>query len=268
MIPLRDNIPSRTTPFVTYWLMAICGLIFLLQSADTDGRLTLQFGMIPLRLSEPDKPVIIKSHERVQTPFGWQEVVAHTEVPPSPIPAWLTPFTCIFLHGSLMHLLGNMWFLYIFGDNVEDRLGHFGYLLFYVGCGLAASLAHYFFEFSSPLPTIGASGAIAGVMGAYLFLYPHANVVALVPIIFLLQMMVIPAPIFLGLWFLIQLLQGSFSVGATEATGVAWWAHIGGFAAGFVIAWALGKSGQTQPRVVVARPGTERRFGKIRFPWD
>lgn len=268
MIPLRDNIPARTTPFVNYWLMAICGLIFLLQSADTDGRLTLQFGMIPLRISEPDKPVIVESHEKLQTPFGWQEVVAHTEVPASPIPVWLTPFTCIFLHGSLMHLLGNMWFLYIFGDNVEDRLGHSGYLLFYVGCGLAASLAHYFFESHSPLPTIGASGAIAGVMGAYLFLYPHANVVALVPIIFLLQMMVIPAPIFLGLWFLMQLWQGSFSFGATEATGVAWWAHIGGFAAGFLIAWLLGKSGRTQPRVVVVRPGTDRRFDQIRFPWD
>jgi membrane associated rhomboid family serine protease len=167
-----------------------------------------------------------------------------------------------------MHLLGNMWFLYIFGDNVEDRLGHWGYLIFYVGCGIAASFAHYAFEVNSDIPTLGASGAIAGVMGAYLVLYPHANVMALVPLLFILQMMVIPAPIFLGLWFVIQLFQGTFSIGATEAAGVAWWAHIGGFVAGFIIAWLLNKSGQTQPRVVVVRPGTDRRFDQIRFPWD
>jgi len=248
--------------------MAIYNVVFLMQSADPDGLLTLQFGMIPQRISQPDKPVVIETHQVVRTPFGMQEVKARTEVPPSPIPAWLTPFTCVFLHGSLMHLVGNLWFLYIFGDNVEDRLGHRGYLLFYVGCGVAASMAHYFFESTSPLPTIGASGAIAGVMGAYLFLYPHANVVSLVPIVFLLQMMVIPAPIFLGLWFVMQLLQGTFSIGATEATGVAWWAHIGGFAAGFLVAWVLGTSGQTQSKVLVVRPGTDRRFGQIRFPWD
>jgi membrane associated rhomboid family serine protease len=99
-------------------------------------------------------------------------------------------------------------------------------------------------------------------------LYPHANVVSLVPIIFFLQIMVIPAPIFLGIWFLIQLFQGTFSIGAAEAAGVAWWAHIGGFAAGFFVAWALGMSGQTRPQVVVVREGTDRRFGQIRYPWD
>lgn len=118
------------------------------------------------------------------------------------------------------------------------------------------------------MPTIGASGAVAGVMGAYLYLYPHANVVTLVPIIFLLQIMVIPAPVFLGLWFVLQLLQGTFSIGATEAAGVAWWAHIGGFAVGFIVVWLLGKSGQTKPGVVVMRPGTDRRFRQMRTPWE
>jgi membrane associated rhomboid family serine protease len=161
-----------------------------------------------------------------------------------------------------------MWFLYIFGDNVEDRLGHLGYVIFYLGCGIAASFAHYLTDPGSTIPTIGASGAIAGVMGAYLLLYPHASVLALVPLGFLIQTMVIPAPFFLGLWFLMQLLQGSFAVGTAEAEGVAWWAHIGGFAAGFAIAWLLGATGQTKPKVVVVRPGTEERFRRIRTPWD
>lgn len=240
----------------------------MVQASDTDGRITLMFGMIPQRIGQPDAPVVIEHHEVVRTPFGMMEETSRTEVPPSPVPPILTAFTCIFLHGSLMHLLGNLWFLYIFGDNVEDRLGHFGYLLFYFGCGIAASAAHYSTDPGSTVPTIGASGAIAGVMGAYLLLYPHANVVTLVPFLYFVQTMIIPAPIFLGLWFVLQLLQGTFAIGATEAAGVAWWAHIGGFAAGFAAAWLLGKSGQTAPRVVVVRPGTEQRFRQIRSPWD
>lgn len=268
MIPLRDNIPARTTPVVNYALMIVCVLVFLVQSADTDGTFTLRFSMIPQRITNPDQPVLIEDHQIVKTPFGVREVTVRHEVPPLALPAWTTAITCVFLHGGFMHLLGNMWFLYIFGDNVEDRLGHWGYLLFYMGCGIAASFAHYVFEVNSGIPTLGASGAIAGVMGAYLVLYPHANVMTLVPLLFILQMMVIPAPIFLGLWFVMQLLQGTFSIGATEAAGVAWWAHIGGFLAGFIVAWLLNKSGQTQPRVLAVRRGTDRRFDHIRFPWD
>lgn len=268
VLPLRDNIPSRSTPIVNYFLMAVTGLIFLMQAADPDGRLTLQFGMIPQRISHPNQPVAIEQHEIHETPFGMQEVTARIEAPPSPVPGWLTTLTCVFLHGSVMHLLGNMWFLMIFGDNVEDRLGHWGYLIFYLGCGVLASVTHYAVQPDSSMPTIGASGAVARVMGAYLFLYPHANVVTLVPIIFLIQIMVIPAPIFLGLWFVIQLLQGTFSVGAAEAAGVAWWAHIGGFAVGFVAAMVLGKSGQIKTGVAVVRPGTDRRFRQIRSPWE
>jgi membrane associated rhomboid family serine protease len=268
VIPLRDNIPSRTTPVVNYALMAICGIVFLLQAVDPDGRLTLQFGMIPQRISQPGRPVVIERSQVVQTRFGSQEMTSRVEVPPPPFPAWLTALSCVFLHGSLMHLLGNMWFLYIFGDNVEDRLGHAGYLLLYLGWGVLASTAHYFTHPESTIPTIGASGAVAGVMGAYLLLYPHANVVSLVPFFYLLQVMTIPAPVFLGLWFVMQLVQGSFSIGATEAAGVAWWAHIGGFVAGIASAWLVGQTGQTRPRVEVIRPGTDRRFRRIQTPWD
>ena len=268
MLPLKDNIPSRTTPVVNYVLIGLCILAFLVQISDPDGGITLKWGFIPSRVSKPDQPIVIEHHELVQTPFGLREETARTEVPNPPIPAFMTALTCVFLHGSLMHLLGNMWFLYIFGDNVEDRLGHLGYVIFYLGCGIAASFAHYLTDPGSTIPTIGASGAIAGVRGAYLLLYPHASVLALVPLGFLIQTMVIPAPFFLGLWFLMQLLQGSFAVGTAEAEGVAWWAHIGGFAAGFAIAWLLGAAGQTKPKVVVVRPGTEERFRRIRTPWD
>jgi hypothetical protein len=268
MIPLRDNIPSRTIPVVNYLLILVCVLGFLLQVEDQDGRLTFLYGMIPARISHPERPVVIEHRELVQTVFGVRELEVRSEIPQPPIPVWLTALSCIFLHGSLLHLAGNMWFLWVFGDNVEDRLGHLGYLLFYLGSGVLASFSHYRMYPESVLPTIGASGAVAGVMGAYLYLYPRANVVSLVPILFFLQVMVIPAPVFLGLWFLLQLWQGTFAMGAGEAVGVAWWAHIGGFVAGFAVAWLLGTSGQTRPRVVVVRPATERRFSRLRTPWD
>jgi membrane associated rhomboid family serine protease len=140
-----------------------------------------------------------------------------------------------------------MWFLHIFGDNVEDRLGHIGYFVFYLGCGVAASAAHLFTNASSTIPTIGASGAIAGVMGGYMLLYPHARVLTLVPIFFIIEIMVLPAHVFLGIWFLLQFFQGTLSISATEASGVAWWAHIGGFAAGLLALHLLRKAGALGP---------------------
>lgn len=268
MIPLRDNIPSRTTPVVNYLLIVVCIVLFVLQSGDLDGRLTFLYGMIPARIAHPERPVLIEHRELVPTAFGVRELAVRSEIPQPPVPAWLTMLTCIFLHGSLLHLAGNMWFLWVFGDNVEDRLGHVGYLLFYLGSGVLASFSHYWMSSESVVPTIGASGAVAGVMGAYLYLYPRANVVSLVPILIFLQVLVIPAPVFLGLWFLLQLWQGTFAMGAGAAVGVAWWAHIGGFVTGFAVAWLLGKSGQTSPRVVVVRPATERRFSRMNAPWD
>ena len=153
-----------------------------------------------------------------------------------PFAPWLTLLTCIFLHGGWMHFLGNMWFLYIFGDNVEDRFGHIGYFIMYLAWGMAASFAHLLTNANSTIPTIGASGAIAGVMGAYMWLHPHGRVLTLVPLGILSRVMEIPAVLFLGIWFVIQLFSGTTSIGGVEASGVAWWAHIGGFAVGFVTA--------------------------------
>jgi len=159
-------------------------------------------------------------------------------------------FTSMFMHGGWFHLLGNCLFLYIFGDNVEDSLGHFRYALFYVGCGVAASLIHLVAYPSSAIPTIGASGAIAGVMGAYFLLFPGSRIVTLVPFFFFVQMIEIPAFVFLGIWFLIQFLSGSISFAVSSgSSGIAWWAHIGGFAVGAgYIMLRYGKRRMGRPR--------------------
>ncbi len=278
MLPLRDNIPSRSVPFVNYALIGACTLVFLVQQMEEPGKQTIveRFGMIPLRIVKPDEPVMIPEPKvvRVRDQFGREfqkvELVPRPAAPPVIAP-WLTLFTCMFLHGSWMHIIGNMWFLYIFGDNVEDRFGHLGYLLFYLGCGLAAGLAHLLTNALSPIPTVGASGAIAGVMGGYLLSYPRAKVLTLIPFIYL-QIVVLPAPIFLGIWFLMQLMQGTFSIGATQAAGVAWWAHIGGFAAGAAVVWLLGFAHLLRPRVEATLPNTDRvtqyRYRSPRQPWE
>jgi len=227
-------------------MIGACVLVFLLQINAPNG-LVDEFGMIPARVSHPDANITWQRQQTVQTPRGVEVVVVEEAVPSPRFHPVTTLLSCVFLHGSLMHLLGNIWFLYVFGDNVEDRMGPFGYAFFYLGSGIAASLTHFAFQPDSPVPTIGASGAVAGVMGAYLWLYPHSRVTTMIPIFFLLQILIVPAPIFLGIWFAIQLFQGTFSMGGTEAAGVAWWAHAGGFAFGFVVAWLLGRH-QTQPR--------------------
>ncbi len=254
MIPLRDDIPSRSTPVVNYCLIALCAITFVIQLNHDDALIT-DFGMVPAYVRHADKEIVVQEQRAVETPLGTQVVAVERQLPKPRFHPWSTIISCIFLHGSVTHFLGNMWFLWIFGDNVEDRMGPFGYLLFYLGSGVAASLTHFAFQPNSPVPTIGASGAVAGVMGAYLLLYPHARVTTLVPLFFILQIMIIPAPIFLGIWFVIQLLQGTFSMGNAEAAGVAWWAHAGGFAFGFAVAWMLKEDDQpTQPRVRVIRP--------------
>ena len=254
MIPLRDSIPSRTTPYVNYTMIGVCTLVFFAQLSDVDspGDLVERYGMIPWRVTHPDQSDLVVRIP-VRTRSG--NAILERRLPPAGVPAWATLITCVFLHGGWMHFLGNMWFLHIFGDNVEDRFGHFGYLVFYLGCGAAASFSHLLLNANSIAPTIGASGAIAGVMGAYLLLYPRGRVLSLIPIIVFIEIVVLPAPVFLGVWFVIQLFYGTFASGAT---GVAWWAHIGGFAAGYVIAWALRESGQTRPAVELVRPGAER----------
>jgi len=257
LIPLKDNIPARTTPVVNYLMIALCTFAFLAQLQDPNGEIIENYGMIPARVTSPDALVVQKTI--VQDAFGRIGIrEVERPLPESAVSPWLTILTCIFLHGGWMHFLGNMWFLWIFGDNVEDRFGHFGYLIFYLGAGVAASLAHYLSGPDSVIATIGASDAIAGVMGAYLVLYPHARVMTLVPIVIFIQILVLPAPIFLGVWFLIQLFQGTMSIGALEAGGVAWWAHIGGFVVGAGVALLLGRAHQPHPRVEIIDPRAAR----------
>ena len=163
----------------------------------------------------------------------------------------LTPVTAMFLHAGWMHMLGNMLYLYIFGDNVEDTLGHGAYLLFYILCGAASFAAQVFFQPASEVPNLGASGAIAGVLGAYFVLFPRARVVTLLPLFVIFTVVEIPAVVFLGLWFLIQFLSGAASLGRSSATGgVAWWAHIGGFVAGVLLLIMLGGMGRRRRNTI------------------
>jgi membrane associated rhomboid family serine protease len=212
MIPLRDNIRIGGTPFVTYGIIGVNVLVFLFEL--TLGR-NLQpfihvFGMVPDRVT-----TIVTGHPHL---ILW---------------AVLPLLTSLFLHGGWLHLLGNMLFLYIFGDNVEIVLGHIRYLVFYLACGVVASLSHVALNASSIVPTVGASGAIAGVLGAYFVLFPGARVVTIIPIFFFIQIVEVPAFLFLGIWFLLQFMSGGAALFASHNTGgVAWWAHIGGFVAG------------------------------------
>ena len=264
MIPLRDTIPPRTFPVVNYSMIALCAVVFLLQlSTPEDGpSLVERYGMIPARVTHPDQPVTIPAIEHRQTPSGIEQVVVERPAAPSGVPPIWTLLTCVFLHGGWMHIIGNLWFLHIFGDNVEDRMGHGGYLLFYLASGVAASAVHLLSDPSSAVPTIGASGAIAGVMGAYMFLYPHSRVLTIIPIFIIIQIVTIPAPLFLGIWFLIQLLQGS----QAGATGVAWWAHIGGFVAGALVALVLKQVHYLRPPVEERRQVTSTRVPVWRTP--
>lgn len=260
MFPIRDNIPARTTPFVNYALIAACLVVFLGQVQEEPGEPSLveRFGMIPARVMNPSAPIeITVGVQQVQTVQGIRYREVKRPAAPAAVPPWLTLATCIFLHGGWLHFLGNMWFLLIFGDNVEDRFGHLGYLLFYLFCGVAASLVHLVSETSSTIPTIGASGAIAGVMGAYFIWYPRAQVQALLPIFIFIQIIVVPAPLFLGIWFLLQFFQGTGFAGGAEASGVAWWAHIGGFVAGVLIALVMGKTHMIRPRNQTRRAGPD-----------
>jgi len=209
-IPLKDLNPRRTYPVVNTLLILSNVIVFLYQ-------ITLpphQYQSFVLANAT------IPSHIRLAL-GGHGNLEA----------AFLPIFTSMFLHSGFMHIAGNMLFLWIFGDNVEDYFGHFPYLLFYLACGVGSGLAHIIFNLHSALPALGASGAISGVMGAYIILYPRARVLTLVFIFFV----PIPAFIILGYWFLLQFLAGVSSVGAAETGGVAWWAHIGGFLMGMVI---------------------------------
>ncbi len=260
MLPLHDNIPPRTFPWVNYTIIGLCTLAFAVQflAGDQGNSLVEQWGLVPARLANPTQLPVIQAEFIESTALGDRLVVGTREILPAAVPDWITVITCMFLHGGLMHFFGNMWFLHIFGDNVEDRLGHWMYALMYVVAGVFAGLTHFFSDPQSPIPTIGASGAIAGVMGAYMLLYPSAKITAVIPMVILFPMIVVPAPAFLGLWFVMQFIQGASAASSGQSGGVAWFAHIGGFVAGLGIAFLLKLLHQLTPPAPEIPPGDER----------
>ncbi len=209
MIPIRDTTPSKTVPVVNNTIIGVNVVFFLVQLAlgQSQNHFVYLYGLVPAKFTVPQVSAYFSVGQRI-----------------------LSLFTFMFLHGGFMHLIGNMWSLYIFGDNVEERLGPARYIAFYLLCGLASGMIHLLFNTHSNVPTIGASGAIAGVMGAYFILYPRSRILTLIPIIIIPWFVEIPAFFFLGIWFLLQILNAAGSSG--HAGGIAWWAHIGGFVFG------------------------------------
>jgi membrane associated rhomboid family serine protease len=205
MIPLKDINPSRSFPIVNLIIIFICSVIWLYEVSLEEYEFNdfiYNFGLVPVEVFS--KPYQL--------------------------------FTHMFLHGSWLHIIGNMWFLWVFGDNVEDRLGKFKYLLFYVLSGLGAAVIQSLVSFLTGavhVPMVGASGAISGVLGAYLYLFPHARILALVPIFFFLTFMELPAVFFIGMWVFIQIINGLVTLPFASMGGVAWFAHIGGFFVGY-----------------------------------
>jgi membrane associated rhomboid family serine protease len=219
MIPLKDDAPRYSTPYVNYFLLALNTLVFLCMWLGVPApaqQIVNVFGFHPYRVTA----LISGSHS------------VNAEM------AFIPVLTSMFMHASWLHLISNMWVLYIFGDNVEDHLGHFGYLTFYLLSGVAATAVHTFFNANSHIPSVGASGAIAGVMGAYFVLFPSARVLTLVPFLFVFFLW-LPAWIVLGYWFVVQFLSGAATSIATSSQtgggGVAFWAHVGGFVAGIAM---------------------------------
>lgn len=213
MIPLRDSVRPRKTPFVNWILIGLNLYVFVREIMLPPRELNEVFynlGVIPSN-------------------------VIHLVFAGYPLdPVMITFITAMFLHGGWLHVMGNMLFLWVFGDNVEDRMGHLRYLLFYLLAGVIGSVSHILANPSSEVPVIGASGAVAGVLGGYFVTFPKARVLALIPIIFFFTLAEIPAVIFLALWFILQIFSGTASLGGA-ANPVAWWAHIGGFVAGMIL---------------------------------
>lgn len=231
MVPLRDDNPTRITPYVTYLIILLNVAVFAyeLSLGDQLESFFKVWAVVPANLTANF------SGEPTGLAF----------------PAWITLITSQFLHGGFLHIAGNMLFLWIFGNNVEDQLGHFKYLFFYLACGVLASLTQWFFSAYSTVPSLGASGAIAGVMGAYILRFPQARVLTLVPLGFFLTTFRIPAVFFLGFWFVQQALYGVASLNAPasigmNAGGIAYWAHAGGFAFGAILGPLLGLFSQSR----------------------
>ena len=235
MLPIRDSIPSRTVPVVTKALVLINVFVFLYELSLPEPLLEQAFylfGIVPARYAHPD----------------WAEEVGF------PLHDYWPFLTHQFLHGGWLHVIGNMWTLWIFGDNVEDRMGHLRFLVFYLLCGAAAGFTQWFVNPHSTLPSVGASGAISGVLGAYFFWFPHARLIVLLPVLFLPFFFEVPAFLYLVYWFFIQLFSGAASlVGEHGTGGIAWWAHIGGFMAGGLLCWVFLAGHRKRPRSFFVR---------------
>jgi membrane associated rhomboid family serine protease len=215
MIPLHDDNPTQIWPLVTVSIIVTATLVFFYEISlgpKTGQLFVYQYGAIPAAL------------------FGYESLPREAVA----IPASFTLITSMFLHGGFMHLIGNMLYLWIFGNNIEDAMGHGRFIAFYLVCGVAAAMTHALMDPSSVVPMIGASGAISGVLGAYLLLYPRAHVLVLIPLGLFTRLVYIPAGFVLGFWFVLQLISGTASIGGGGG-GVAWFAHIGGFVAGMLL---------------------------------
>jgi membrane associated rhomboid family serine protease len=224
MLPLHDNIPSTSRPVVMLGLIAINVLVFLYQMLlpqEALEQFILNYALIP-------------AHFLQAPPLSWER--------------WQPVLTSMFLHGGILHIAGNMWYLWLFGDNVEDAMGHVRFLLLYLLCGAAAAVAHVMFNPTSLIPTVGASGAISGVMGAYLMLFPHARIITLVPLGFFSTAIEVRAWFFLVFWALLQFLNATM-LAQEGVGGVAWWAHLGGFIAGAILGPVLRRPSYRLPRM-------------------
>ena len=223
MIPLKDLNPRRSFPIVTLLLIIVNVLVFIHQitlSPPAGEAFVRTYGLVPAKVS---LALSGRSHGMEQ--------------------AFFPLLTCMFLHGGFLHIIGNMWFLWIFGDNVEDRLGSLPYLFFYLIAGIGSGISQLLFSWGSHVPSIGASGAISGVLGAYAVFFPGSRILALVPLLIIWFTWRVPAVIFIGLWFIAQFLSGVSSLGSQSMGGVAWWAHVGGFLIGVVVALIVRAAG-------------------------
>ena len=231
MLPIKDTIPRRNPPIATWVIIFLNCFVFLLELTMSPYSLQQSFylfGIVPARFTHPD----------------WAAWVGF------PIDDYWPFLTSMFLHGGWLHIIGNMWTLWIFGDNVEDRMGPVRFVFFYLLCGIAAGVVHSLTNPDSTLPTVGASGAIAGVLGAYFVLFPHARIIVLVPVLFLPLFFELPAVVYLGFWVLTQVFSGVLSLASSNEVGeIAWWAHVGGFTTGIFLQFFFVKRGDAYRRL-------------------
>ncbi|HXX20857.1 MAG TPA: rhomboid family intramembrane serine protease [Candidatus Acidoferrum sp.] len=227
MIPLKDMTPRRSFPIVTLLIILANVVVFLYQqslSHHAQDVFAMTYGLVPYKISQ----ALAGRHYTMEQ-------------------ALFPLFTCMFLHAGWWHIIGNMWFLWVFGGNVEDRLGSLPYLPFYLIAGIGSGISQTLFSWGSHIPAVGASGAISGVLGAYIVFFPGSRILTLVPLFIIWFTWRIPAVIFIGLWFAAQFLSGLSSIGSEAMGGVAWWAHVGGFLIGVAVAAMVRSAGRSAP---------------------